>query len=200
MAYPSPSPPTSTSRGSGTMTRAASASACSVLVSRASITNTPLARSSSTDGAPFSFRSRNTSSPRSVSARALSTYSMRPIISSSGGCRRAGGGHNRTMIRWVAISLLVLVGGCAENAPDPASEAAASETSEEPATESPGEPEATSPMSARPGTRITVRPSDFGPMLFDARGHGSISSTGMSPGSRAARRLRRGVATGAHRG
>ena len=74
------------------------------------------------------------------------------------------------MIRWVAISLLVLVGGCAENAPEPASEAAASETSEEPATESPGEPEATSPTSARPGTRITVRPSDFGPMLFDARG------------------------------
>ena len=74
------------------------------------------------------------------------------------------------MIRWIAISLFVLLAGCAENAPDPASEAAASETSEPPASESPRETAAPSPTSAPPGTRITVRPSDFGPMLFDARG------------------------------
>jgi predicted lipoprotein with Yx(FWY)xxD motif len=72
------------------------------------------------------------------------------------------------MFRWVAISLLVLLGGCAENAPEPTSEASGS--AEASATESPREPAAASPTSARPGTRITVRPSDFGPMLFDGRG------------------------------
>jgi predicted lipoprotein with Yx(FWY)xxD motif len=74
------------------------------------------------------------------------------------------------MVRWVAISLLVLLGGCAEDAPEPTSRAAASKSSEAPGAESPREPAATSPTSARPGTRITVRPSEFGPMLFDARG------------------------------
>ena len=57
---------------------AAAASARSVLVSRVSITNTPLARSSSDVGAASSRRSRSTSSPRSDSARAISTYSMGP--------------------------------------------------------------------------------------------------------------------------
>ncbi len=56
--------------------RAAVASARSVLVSRVSITKTPLARSSSEVAAASSRRSRSTSSPRSDSARAISTYSI----------------------------------------------------------------------------------------------------------------------------
>ena len=46
------------------------------MVSAVSITNTPLARSSSTSGPDSSRRERSTSSPRSVSARATSAYSV----------------------------------------------------------------------------------------------------------------------------
>jgi predicted lipoprotein with Yx(FWY)xxD motif len=72
------------------------------------------------------------------------------------------------MIRWVAAALVLLLAGCAENSPEPTTETA--ETSESPADESPGEQSASPEPATRPGTRITVRPSEYGPMLFDAHG------------------------------
>ncbi|MGH3307029.1 MAG: COG4315 family predicted lipoprotein [Nocardioides sp.] len=71
------------------------------------------------------------------------------------------------MIRWVAAALVLLLAGCAGAAPEPSPEA--SESSDAPGIDSPSEPTTTSAPSARPGTRISVRPSDYGPMLFDAR-------------------------------
>ena len=80
MVKPSPRPPTITARGCSTTARAAVASAFSVLNSSVSITKTPLARSSSEVGPSVGRRSRSTSSPRSDSARAISTYSTPPIL------------------------------------------------------------------------------------------------------------------------
>jgi predicted lipoprotein with Yx(FWY)xxD motif len=74
------------------------------------------------------------------------------------------------MLRWVGIGSLVLLAGCADAGTGQVSEADASAISESPATDAPGEPAASSAPPARPGTRITVRPSEYGPMLFDARG------------------------------
>jgi predicted lipoprotein with Yx(FWY)xxD motif len=72
------------------------------------------------------------------------------------------------MLRWVAIASLVWVAGCAEASHQSTPESGASETSD--ASDSPSEPMASSEPSPRPGTRINVRPSAYGPMLFDARG------------------------------
>ena len=72
------------------------------------------------------------------------------------------------MIRWVVAALFLLLTGCAERSPEPAPETA--ESSESPADDSPGEQSASPEPETRPGTRITVRPSDYGAMLFDARG------------------------------
>ena len=44
-----------------------------------------------------------------------------------------------------------------------------SEASDSPVTDSPSEQSTSPAPSARPGTPIIVRPSDYGPMLFDAR-------------------------------
>ena len=71
------------------------------------------------------------------------------------------------MIRWASAALILLVTGCAESSPELAPE---SEVSESLADDSSNRPTVSPESSARPGTRITVRPSDFGPMLFDARG------------------------------
>ena len=73
---PSPSPPTTTRRGRSTSSRAAPASSASVEVLRLSMTKTPLTRSSSVSAACSSMRRRSTTSPRSDSARATSTYSV----------------------------------------------------------------------------------------------------------------------------
>ena len=70
---PRPSPPTSTLPGASCRASASRASARSLDVSRVSITNTPLARSSSVVDPSGSVRCRSTSSPRSDSARATST-------------------------------------------------------------------------------------------------------------------------------
>jgi predicted lipoprotein with Yx(FWY)xxD motif len=72
------------------------------------------------------------------------------------------------MIRPVAVALLVLLAGCAEPSPE-STESATSEPPEAPASESPSKPKTSSAPPARDGTRIDVRPSRFGPMLFDAR-------------------------------
>jgi predicted lipoprotein with Yx(FWY)xxD motif len=79
-------------------------------------------------------------------------------------------GQNQTMIRWSAAALLLLLPGCAGSAPEPTQADDASETSAPPAKDSAGQRPDSPEPSTRPGTRITVRPSDFGPMLFDARG------------------------------
>ena len=70
---PRPRPPTSTRSGRSWRASASRASARSLDVSRVSITNTPLARSSSVVLPSSSVRWRSTSSPRSDSARATST-------------------------------------------------------------------------------------------------------------------------------
>ena len=70
---PRPSPPTSTLPGASCLASASRASARSLDVSRVSITNTPLARSSSVVDPSGSVRCLSTSSPRSDSARATST-------------------------------------------------------------------------------------------------------------------------------
>lgn len=77
------------------------------------------------------------------------------------------------MIRWPAAALLLLLPGCAGSASEPTRADDADDASG--ASESPTEatsrekPDAPEPPT-RPSTRITVRPSEFGPMLFDARG------------------------------
>src|SRR5262245_25310588 len=86
-----------TSFGSSTSASAACAIARSVLTSTVSITKTPLARSSSEVGPPSTGRrSRSTSSPRSLSARATSTYStsgstpeLTDLTAGRSGCRVA---------------------------------------------------------------------------------------------------------------
>ncbi len=70
----------------------------------------------------------------------------------------------------MVAGLLLLLAGCAESSPEPAPTADSSEASESPVADSPSEQSASPEPSARPGTRIIVRPSDYGPMLFDARG------------------------------
>lgn len=79
------------------------------------------------------------------------------------------------MIRLMAAASLLLLAGCAESEPEPAAETPeASETSESPTEESSADKspsQKASPKSpAKPGTRITVRASQHGPMLFDSRG------------------------------
>ena len=90
---PSPSPPTSTAFGSSTRSRAWAASSISLVVSRVSITKTPLTRSSTTSAAVSDVRRRSTTSPRSVSARAISTLSTSP--SCPLGCAHAVAGGGR---------------------------------------------------------------------------------------------------------
>jgi predicted lipoprotein with Yx(FWY)xxD motif len=79
------------------------------------------------------------------------------------------------MRRWVlVVASLVLLTGCGEGAREATESAGDPVSSESPATEPTGD--ATSPKQPmpsdreQPGTRITVRPSDYGPMLFDAGG------------------------------
>ena len=74
------------------------------------------------------------------------------------------------MIRLMAAALLLLLAGCAESEPEPAAETPEpTETTESPDDASPSKKASPKP-SAPPGTRITVQPSEHGPMLFNARG------------------------------
>lgn len=74
------------------------------------------------------------------------------------------------MIRWPAAALLLLLPGCSGSAPDSTQAHDASESSDPPVNDRAGQRSKAPQPSKGPGTRITVHPSEFGPMLFDARG------------------------------
>ena len=73
------------------------------------------------------------------------------------------------MIRLLVAALPLLLAGCAESVPEPSTgeEPAASAS---PTDESPDEQSQSPEPRTRAGTRITVRPSEYGPMIFDTRG------------------------------
>ena len=72
------------------------------------------------------------------------------------------------MIRVAATALLLLSAGCAQSAPEP-SAGEESDASQAPTEAAPDEQAESPEPRAGGGTRITVRPSEYGPMLFDAR-------------------------------
>ncbi len=76
------------------------------------------------------------------------------------------------MSRWLAFALVVVLTGCAEASPDGGS---ADDAATDSPTTSPSPAPSVVPTPSRSpkppqGTEITTGPSDYGPMLFDARG------------------------------
>ncbi len=76
------------------------------------------------------------------------------------------------MSRWLALALVVVLTGCAESAPDgeSADNAATDSSTTSPSPTPSAEPVPTRSPKPRRGTEITTGPSDYGAMLFDARG------------------------------